>query len=730
MVLHSRKNEKVKKVLIFIVAIGVYLSASAQKAERSSFAVVVDNETYAACKNEIDSYKALLQKEGLFASILSSNWNTPQQVKDALYKLYKTDNLQGAIFIGNIPIVMVRDAQHLTTAFKMDQERNPMFQSSVPSDRFYDDFDLRFNYIKKDSINSLFFYYSLDANSPQKIESDIYTGRLKPTKRGEAGYDQIRKYFEKLIQERSTSNKLDVLCSYTGEGSFSNSLTAWKEEPVILREQFPQAFKTANSAKFYMFYMYPVMKDVIAKELQRQELDLMLFHEHGMPNRQYLTGEPAESENLVESAKLAFRERLRRESGNPAKVKMLKEKYMSTFKIDSTWFNGAFDREIIIKDSLEELKRGIVLEDVPVIKPNARIVLFDACYNGDFREDRYIAGEYIFSDGKTLVTLGNSVNVLQDKSSGDMLGLLGLGFRVGEWARMTNILESHIIGDPTFRFADNKRAQIDFNSTNADYWLKVLSAEKHPDLQSLALHKLFSLNYKEMSSLLTKTYFSSRSYMVRLQCIHLLPFYNDNNFKEVLKSSIYDPYEFIRRKSVYAMGRVGYDEFIPSVVSVYINDYLDERVAFNAVFAFDMLDIPKVKAEFEKQLSQNSAIYDKARAKDQFFKRIESRERLAAGSLNLTDKKMKKGERLFSVSFLRNNNYHTPVERYLATLADKSEDSLIRLRLAEALGWYTYSYKKQIIIDSCKKIASEEPDGSALKNELIKTANRLQTYMR
>lgn len=720
----------VKKALIFIVAIGVYLSASAQKAERSSFAVVVDNETYAACKNEIDSYKALLQKEGLFASILSSNWNTPQQVKDALYKLYKTDNLQGAIFIGNIPIVMVRDAQHLTTAFKMDQERNPMFQSSVPSDRFYDDFDLLFNYIKKDSINSLFFYYSLDANSPQKIESDIYTGRLKPTKRGEAGYDQIRNYFKKLIQERSTSNKLDVLCSYTGEGSFSNSLTAWKEEPVILREQFPQAFKTANSAKFYMFYMYPVMKDVIAKELQRQELDLMLFHEHGMPNRQYLTGEPAESENLVESAKLAFRERLRRESGNPAKVKMLKEKYMSTFKIDSTWFNGAFDREIIIKDSLEELRRGIVLEDVPVIKPNARIVLFDACYNGDFREDRYIAGEYIFSDGKTLVTLGNSVNVLQDKSSGDMLGLLGLGFRVGEWARMTNILESHIIGDPTFRFADNKRAQIDFNSTKADYWLKVLSAEKHPDLQSLALHKLFSLNYKEMSSLLTKTYFSSRSYMVRLQCIHLLPFYNDNNFKEVLKSSIYDPYEFIRRKSVYAMGRVGYDEFIPIVVSVYINDYLDERVAFNAVFAFDMLDIPKVKAEFEKQLSQNSAIYDKARAKDQFFKRIESRERLAAGSLNLTDKKMKKGERLFSVSFLRNNNYHTPVERYLATLADKSEDSLIRLRLAEALGWYTYSYKKQIIIDSCKKIASEEPDGSALKNELIKTANRLQTYMR
>ena len=86
------------------------------------------------------------------------------------------------------------------------------------------------------------------------------------------------------------------------------------------------------------------------------------------------------------------------------------------------------------------------------IAPNVRFVIFDACYNGDFREDDYIAGRYIFSSGKCVAAFANSVNVLQDKSANDLFGLLGLGTRLGFWARYTNILESHILGDPTFCF--------------------------------------------------------------------------------------------------------------------------------------------------------------------------------------------------------------------------------------------------------------------------------------
>lgn len=56
------------------------------------------------------------------------------------------------------------------------------------------------------------------------------------------------------------------------------------------------------------------------------------------------------------------------------------------------------------------------------------------------------------SEGKCVTTFANSVNVLQDKMANEMLGLLGMGARVGQWAKLTNILESHITGDPTLRF--------------------------------------------------------------------------------------------------------------------------------------------------------------------------------------------------------------------------------------------------------------------------------------
>src|SRR3989339_1967391 len=135
--------------------------------------------------------------------------------------MYQNHNLKGAIFIGQIPVAMIRDAQHFTSAFKMDQELFPYKSSSVPSDRFYDDFDLKFDYLGKDSVNKLFHYYSLRWDSPQKISSDIYSGRLKPTLPGDDGYAQIRWYFKKLVAQRAKENELNIITSFTGEGSFS-----------------------------------------------------------------------------------------------------------------------------------------------------------------------------------------------------------------------------------------------------------------------------------------------------------------------------------------------------------------------------------------------------------------------------------------------------------------------------------------------------------------------------
>ena len=56
---------------------------------------------------------------------------------------------------------------------------------------------------------------------------------------------------------------------------------------------------------------------------------------------------------------------------------------------------------------------------------------------------------------------------------------------------------------------------------------------------------------------------------------------------------------------------------------------------------------------------------------------------------------------------------------------DSKADNEIKVLVAETLGWYRYSYKKDNIIERCKEFYAEEKD-PAVKAELLKTLNRLQ----
>ena len=699
----------------------------------SSFAIFIDDKSYEACKDAVMAYKNLLEKEGLATYLLVAEWENPEHVKYFLEKYYNEQALEGAVFIGNIPIPMIRKAQHMTSAFKMN-ERFDMRETSVPSDRFYDDFDLKFNFIKRDSVETNFFYYNLAGESEQRINCEIYTGRIKPTKEGKEGYEQITKYLNKVVAERQQPNMLDKVVSYTGHGSFSNSLEAWKEESITLREQMPAAFTKADGAKFYMFYMYPSMKRVMTQELQRPDVDVMLFHEHGLPHRQYLTGNPdamSDDENF-EAGKLYLRNMMRREKamGNDpaAYQKRMAEKYNL---VDSVWFAGAFDPAVIAQDSIEDLKQGIILEDIQEIKPNARFVIFDACYNGDFREPSCVASEYIFADGKTIACFANSVNVLQDKSSSDLMGLLSCGFRLGQWTKYINILESHIIGDPTYRFAKSYRLpEIKINLKDVDYWMAVMTHNLPADLKGLALYKLFDLNYEKMPELLMDTYKNSDSYMLRLQCLHLAAYYQDI-YADLLKDALDDPYEFIRRKAVYFMGKVGRNDFIPYIVDLYMDDYLSERVEFNAMSTGGMLNVGLLKEAFKERIEK-----DKIYNGEEFYKGIETKLNQGENMLNfvwgaLLDKDASPRKRMAYITSIKNNPYNQLIHDLVVMVKDKNEPEELRIGVTEALGWYVYSERKAEIVNACKYVLeSGEELSPEFKDELNKTVNRLETYMR
>ena len=122
-------------------------------AERKGFAVVIDSISYQQAQHELAEYiRALESKQHFKVYTVVDRWGVPDSIRATLKGLHTRPHeaIIGAVFIGDIPIPMIRDAQHLCSAFKMSQKM-PWQESSVPSDRYYDDFSLQFDFLKRDS---------------------------------------------------------------------------------------------------------------------------------------------------------------------------------------------------------------------------------------------------------------------------------------------------------------------------------------------------------------------------------------------------------------------------------------------------------------------------------------------------------------------------------------------------------------------------------------------------
>ena len=109
---------KLKYTLSLALGLSTFV-ASAQDIEKphqtskSSFAIVVDKATYENAKEEINAYKRVVENDGMGTYIVWDDWKSPDQIRSILHKLYKDKKspLEGAVFIGNIPVPMLRDAQ-------------------------------------------------------------------------------------------------------------------------------------------------------------------------------------------------------------------------------------------------------------------------------------------------------------------------------------------------------------------------------------------------------------------------------------------------------------------------------------------------------------------------------------------------------------------------------------------------------------------------------------------
>jgi len=254
----------IKEILMTLAMLTFCIDMTAQSITKPStktptgFAIFIDRTSYEKAKIAVDAYRRSIEADGLGTYLVIDDFKSPEPIRELLVKYHadKRQPLEGCVFIGDIPIPIIRDAQHLTSAFKMNQHVD-WKKSSVASDRFYDDFSLKFDFIKQDGDLPLYFYYSLSPDSKPYLSPDIYSGHIKPNEMEDTDkYQLLSDYLMKAVREKQyTDNVIDHLSIARGHSYNLQDKLVWTGEQIALREQMPQLFcldNTVNSSIMMM----------------------------------------------------------------------------------------------------------------------------------------------------------------------------------------------------------------------------------------------------------------------------------------------------------------------------------------------------------------------------------------------------------------------------------------------------------------------------------------------
>lgn len=709
----------------------------------NSFAIVIDRTTYSKAKDAVENYRKAVEHDGLKTYLIAAEWANPSQVRDSLKALYNRDKtLEGCVLVGDIPIAMIRNAQHMTTAFKMNEQTFPIRESSVPSDRFYDDLHLKFKYLSQDKEDSALYYYKLTEDSPQRLNPNFYSARIRyPEGKGGDKYQAIADFLNKAAKAKyAQPNKLDQVVSYNGASYNMDCLMVYMDEEKAYRENFPLAFQNGTGFKHWNFRMNHAMRNYLLSELKRDGIDVFMFHEHGAPDQQLVNGNEAcqETSSRLASVKREIYSHTKKRAKKGESLDSLQQMFSVKFGLAAGFWDDYANAEYWKKDSIAHAESYISLPDLENIVSNPTFVMFDACYNGSFQDKDQIAGRYIFNPGSTLVVQGNTRNVLQDRWTIEMIGLLSHGIRVGQYNKLVATLEGHLIGDPTVRFApisaNTVSTDILTKADNRKYWNR-LTKSKYPDIQSLALRMLADCDFglsegnekakTATSAMLLSTFRTSPFNTVRMEALKMLSRYGGEDFTEAVRLGLNDPYERIARSSADYAGRIGDVSLLPDIVRVLFEDEDRIRIQYQLNTSLFLFPKEKVIDEVRRYLSASNRMDKKAemeKAVESIADNFAFRDR---GDSVIMDAKAKTDKRISAIRFLRNNPRTQSLDTYLAFLNDTSVPQNLRVLMAEALGWFDLSCRKADIRSFIRKMLVEgQPD--ELKEELLQTLERLR----
>ena len=732
-------------------ALSISLPADAGKPGRASVAVVIDQDCYSQTKDAVNEYVDAMELDGKTGILLIDEWGVPDSIRVRLETLHREKALEGAVLIGDIPVPMIRDAQHLSSAFKMDQKRD-WKESSIPSDRYYDDFHLQFNFLSRVRDRKDFFYYSLAPESPQQIRSDIYTARIKPAQ-GQDKYKAIADFLRKAVRTKKAAieaagakasvssntaatattdqatgrgtNGLalaepDRVMFFAGHGYNSESMVSRMNEYKALHEQIPSVNKPGGKVDFINFDFDKSVKTRLLSALGDEDLDVALLHHHGYNDMQLLNGSPYEStpDGWLALARNYFREKMR-SSRNPEATR---KDFIKRFGIPGEWLDEASDPELIIKDSLYDRSMDIYTDDIDRYDIKARFVLFDACFNGAFTEADYVVPHYLFGEANnTVAALAHSVNTLQDVWTDELVGLFDEGVCAGNIFKHVWSLENHLFGDPTFHFGavSDLDRKVSMKEEKAGIWRKLLKSESTPcDVKCLAV-RVLTRNGNITGEELLDLQRNSGSGIVRLAAFNGNVELAGNCLTEAISLGLDDSYELLQRLSARYAGYNQSPELDEQIVRLYVDPLTPTRVMFQ--LKAPLVDIETGKAT---ELVRKYGHWKGDEGLDSLIDYLEvCGKSLSADLANLeSDSPNARNARLFIRS--QRNQCRADILDALQTFFAKTDDPAIKLQIAELLGWYRYSYAREKALGICRSLLSAESDPT-IRDEFRRSISRL-----
>ncbi len=715
----------VKRVLL----LAVLLCSGVAMAGERGFAIIIDKASYKEAKAEVEAYAQSIEKQGLKTYIVEDIWYNPDSIKAKIKTLATQKNapIEGVVFIGDIPVPMLFDAQHFASGFKPKQSMKRMERSSCPSDRFYDDLDLEFEFMAQDEKKPNLFYYTLQSTSTQVCAPELYSGRIKTCDKGDkTKYDRLKAYLKKVVAQKEKNETLSQLLYFAGHGYNSESILARIDEKIAYLEHFPWLQRQANGIVFMDHLEDEFSKFPLMTQMQRQDLSLAVLHHHGYPDEEYLNGFPLpkNAADELKSANRFFRSKIRKAVEGGEDKDAARERWAKKYDVPIHWFDSIFTRTSILEDSLYNDKLDLHITDLGKYKPNAKVVILDACFNGAFNHEAYMAEEYIFEDGDCVVTIANSVNSLQDKWCDRHIGMLGYGLRVGNMVKYNPYLGAHIYGDPTFTFVPGEEVSFDVNQAiykNNKFWKKQLK-NSSAAIKCFAMEMLVQNNGITSEELL-EVFKTSPENTVRLVAYMMLTTMKDDNFVEATALALNDSYELIQRFGAIYAGKSGDERLIPSLVSAVSRIANGSRVDFQLRGAIELFPHEKLVAEFVKQ-NPCKNYYDKDKEEKRImaiFNRYTNVN--MENELNLPNATVK--EKINMVRNFRNKNLHTATDKLMQMFMSETDEEL-RYTILEAFGWFNNSYKRNEIINFCEQVWASEAYSDKLRNEAQKTAKRLR----